>query len=37
MNENIGDFRSLINLDTEIFDRQIDDSDLVLKWVKEAY
>lgn len=35
MNENIGDFPSLINLDTEIFDRQIDDNDLVLKWVKE--
>jgi len=35
MNENLGDFPSLINLGTEIFDRQIDDNDPVLKWVKE--
>lgn len=37
MNENLGDFPSLINLRTEIFDRQIDDNDPVLKWVKELF
>jgi len=35
--ENLGDFPSLINLRTEIFDRQIDDNDPVLKWVKELF
>lgn len=35
MNENLGDFPSLINLGTEIFDLQVDDNDPVLKWVKE--
>jgi SAM-dependent methyltransferase len=35
MNENLGDFPSLINLGTQIFDLEIDDNDPVLKWVKE--
>ncbi len=37
MNENLGDFPSLINLSVEILDKQIDDSDPVLKWIKEFF
>lgn len=37
MNENLGDFPCLINLSVEILDTQIDDSDPVLKWVKETF
>jgi hypothetical protein len=37
MNENLGDFPTLINLSVEIFDTQIDDNDPVLKWVKELF
>lgn len=33
MNENLGDFPSLINLSGEIFDRQIEYNDPILKWV----
>jgi hypothetical protein len=37
MNENLGDFPSLINLSVQMFERQIDDNDPVLKWVKELF
>jgi hypothetical protein len=37
MNENLGDFPNLINLSVQFFDRQVDDSDPVLKWVKELF
>jgi len=37
MNENLGDFPSLINLNAQMFERQIDSSDPVLKWVKELF
>jgi hypothetical protein len=37
MNENLGDFPSLINLSVEMFGKQIDDNDPVLKWVKELF
>jgi len=37
MNENLGDFPSLINLSTEIFNGQVDENDPVLKWVKELF
>lgn len=37
MNENLGDFPSLINLSLQILNRQIDDNDPVLKWVKELF
>jgi len=37
MNENLGDFPSLINLNTEMFETRIDERDPVLKWVKELF
>jgi hypothetical protein len=37
MNENLGDFPSLINLSVQMFERQIEDNDIVLKWVKELF
>ena len=37
MNENLGDFPSLINLSTEIFNGKVDDNDPVLKWIKELF
>lgn len=37
MNENLGDFPSLIELSTEIFDEQADKNDPVLKWVREVF
>lgn len=37
MNENLGDFPSLINLSVDIIDKQIDDNDPVLRWIKELF
>ena len=37
LNENLGDFPSLINLSVQMFERQIEDNDIVLKWVKELF
>jgi hypothetical protein len=37
LNENLGDFPSLINLSAEIFNGQVDENDTVLKWVKEFF
>lgn len=37
MNENLGDFPSLINLSTEMFETRIDERDPVLKWIKELF
>jgi SAM-dependent methyltransferase len=37
MNENLGDFPSLIDLSVQMFDWQIDDNDPVLKWVKGLF
>jgi len=37
MNENLGDFPSLINLSAEIFNGKVDDNDPVLKWIKELF
>jgi hypothetical protein len=37
MNENLGDFPTLINLSTDIIDKQIDDNDPVLKWINELF
>jgi hypothetical protein len=37
MNENLGDFPSLINLSTEIFNKQIGGNDPVLKWIQELF
>jgi hypothetical protein len=37
MNENLGDFPSLINLSIQMFEKQIDDNDPVLKWIKELF
>ena len=37
MNENLGDFPSLINLSTEIYNGKVDDNDPALKWIKELF
>jgi hypothetical protein len=37
MNENLGDFPTLINLSTDVIDKQIDDNDPVLKWINELF
>jgi hypothetical protein len=37
LNENLGDFPSLINLSVDIIDKQIDDKDPVLKWINELF
>jgi hypothetical protein len=37
MNENLGDFPSLINLSTEIFEEQFNINDPVLKWIIELF
>lgn len=37
MNENLGDFPSLINLSVDILETRVDDKDPVLQWVKELF